>query len=263
MRKNLLLKLVNWSQGNNITMEIILPHTSIKNQGHTTHCWAYSMCSMIESELLSASNIEYTLNPLYFASHKRYPDRRGGVAQTFLDVYRNIDNQSNHNEWIKPEPTTQLPKAEDFIVLSSFSHAPYHKEITLKVPDNYEHFPSYNIPLNKMIEAVKDSIRNGHTCVWEGDIHGIGYSQQRGLALTLPSLFHHNSFMRSLAYFCHLLRDDHMMHIVGIGKNTKGTTFFLVKNSAGEGGAHKGYIYMSEDYFRNKTLTVTVRRNRM
>ena len=75
----------------------------------------------------------------------------------------------------------------------------------------------------------------------------------------LPS-FRYNAFMRSLAYFFRFLKDDHMMHIVGMSHNTKGECFFLIKNSVGEAGVHKGYIYMSEDYLRTNTLIVTVRK---
>ena len=66
--------------------------------------------------------------------------------------------------------------------------------------------------------------------------------------------------MRSFAYFFRFLKDDHMMHIVGMSHNTKGECFFLIKNSVGEVGARKGYIYMSEDYLRTNTLTVTIRK---
>ena len=260
IRENFLQKQIDWTQAEGVVMDVILPHTGIKSQGRTTHCWAYSMCSLIESELL-ASEISCALNPLYFAAHKRYPNRRGGLAQTFLDTYkRTLDTIGLTDEWIKPEPTCNMPKAEDFIVLTSFAHSAYYKDVILNVPDNYERFPSYNVPLDKMVEAVKHSLRNGHTCVWEGDIHGAGYSQKKGVALTFLPSFRYNAFMRSLAYFFRFLKDDHMMHIVGMGRNTKGECFFLIKNSVGEVGSHKGYVYMSEDYLRTNTLTVTVRK---
>ena len=259
IRENFLQKRIDWTQAEGIAMDIVLPHSSIKNQGRTTHCWAYSMCSMIESELLASDTVCH-LNPLYFAAHKRYPNRRGGLAQTFLDTYKRITEENGiTEEWIKPLPAGKMPNAENYMVLTSFAHSPYYRNTVLNVPDNYERFPSYNIPLDKMAEAVKHSLKNGHTCVWEGDIHGTGYSHKRGVALTFMPSFRYNAFMRSLAYFFKFLKDDHMMHIVGMGHNAKGQCFFLIKNSIGETGLHKGYIYMSEDYFRTNTLSLTVR----
>lgn len=63
IRENLLQKRIDWTQAEGIAMDIVLPHSSIKNQGRTTHCWAYSMCSMIESELLASDTVCH-LNPL-------------------------------------------------------------------------------------------------------------------------------------------------------------------------------------------------------
>ncbi|MBQ5722283.1 MAG: hypothetical protein IIV67_08345, partial [Bacteroidaceae bacterium] len=69
IRENFLQKQIDWTQAEGVVMDVILPHTGIKSQGRTTHCWAYSMCSLIESELL-ASDTSCALNPLYFAAHK-------------------------------------------------------------------------------------------------------------------------------------------------------------------------------------------------
>lgn len=257
VRTQLQQRLIDWTQGEGIIMDITLPHTDIKNQGRTSHCWAYSMCSMMESELMAQGTESPSLNPLYFAAHKRYPNRHGGLPQTFLDVYKRLQNNNvPQEEWLKPTPLNNLPSAEDFLVLTSFSHLPYNKEVVLNVPDNYERFPSFNVKMTDLISCMKTSLQNGHTLVWEGDVHGAGYSQQKGLALTLTSL-HRIPVLRSLMFKCHLLKDDHMLHIVGMGHNPKGQTFFLAKNSVGKSGAHNGYVLMSEDYIIAKTLTIT------
>ena len=261
LRQHVFNKLIDWTQGEGVVFDIILPHSGIKNQGRTTNCWAYSMSSLLESEL-SSSGTYYTINPLYFAANKRFPGRRGGLPQTFLDVYANIkDSPSTYGEWINPAPQCSLPCADDFMVLTSFAHHPYYTEAVLNVPDNYEHFPSLNVPLDKLVQVVKHSLAQGHTVVWEGDIHGSGYSHKKGVALTCFPSLRHNAFTRSLAYALRLLCDDHMMHIIGMGHTPQGKCFFLLKNSIGEGGVHKGYIHMSEDYLMTNTLTITVRRD--
>ncbi|MFM7758108.1 MAG: C1 family peptidase, partial [Crocinitomicaceae bacterium] len=50
--------------------------------------------------------------------------------------------------------------------------------------------------------------------------------------------------------------DDHGMHIVGLYTDQNGTRYFLVKNSWGTGNYPKGYLYVSENYFKFKTINV-------
>ena len=48
------------------------------------------------------------------------------------------------------------------------------------------------------------------------------------------------------------------MQITGIAKDEKGREYFVVKNSWGEVGPHKGYIYVSIPYFAINTISVIV-----
>jgi len=55
--------------------------------------------------------------------------------------------------------------------------------------------------------------------------------------------------------------DDHLMHIIGTAKDQRGTKYYIIKNSWGEIGPHKGYIYMSESYLRLKTVSITLHKD--
>ena len=46
------------------------------------------------------------------------------------------------------------------------------------------------------------------------------------------------------------------MHIVGFNIDRKGRYFFLVKNSWGTSNYPEGYLYVSEAYFKLKTINV-------
>jgi len=50
--------------------------------------------------------------------------------------------------------------------------------------------------------------------------------------------------------------DDHGMHIVGLYKDQNGTRYLLVKNSWGTGNYPKGFLYVSENYFKYKTINI-------
>ena len=62
--------------------------------------------------------------------------------------------------------------------------------------------------------------------------------------------------MRQEGYDEKLTTDDHGMHIVGMYKDQNGTRYFLVKNSWGTENMPQGYLYVSEHYFRLKTINV-------
>ncbi|HVX25016.1 MAG TPA: C1 family peptidase, partial [Parafilimonas sp.] len=44
----------------------------------------------------------------------------------------------------------------------------------------------------------------------------------------------------------------------GLAKDEKGNAYFIVKNSWGEVGPYKGYIYVSVPYFAINTISVVV-----
>jgi bleomycin hydrolase len=62
--------------------------------------------------------------------------------------------------------------------------------------------------------------------------------------------------MRQAGYDEKLTTDDHGMHIVGMFKDQNGKRYFLVKNSWGTDNYPQGYLYVSEDYFRLKTINI-------
>jgi bleomycin hydrolase len=46
------------------------------------------------------------------------------------------------------------------------------------------------------------------------------------------------------------------MHIVGLYQDQNGKNYFLVKNSWGPSNFPKGYLYVSEAYFKYKTINI-------
>jgi len=53
--------------------------------------------------------------------------------------------------------------------------------------------------------------------------------------------------------------DDHLMHLIGMAKDTNGTTYYTVKNSwKPEINRFGGYNYLSENYVKAKTVGILV-----
>jgi bleomycin hydrolase len=63
---------------------------------------------------------------------------------------------------------------------------------------------------------------------------------------------------RQAGYDSKQTTDDHLMHITGLAHDQNGTLYFLVKNSWGTGNEMQGYQYVSETYFKMKTIAITL-----
>ena len=55
--------------------------------------------------------------------------------------------------------------------------------------------------------------------------------------------------------------DDHLMHLTGIATDPAGNKYYVIKNSWGEAGPYKGYLYISEAYVRMKTIAILLHRD--
>lgn len=67
--------------------------------------------------------------------------------------------------------------------------------------------------------------------------------------------------LRQAAFDKQTTTDDHGMHIVGMSTEKNGGTYFLVKNSWGTGNELGGYFYVSESYFKFKTISVMLHKD--
>ena len=67
--------------------------------------------------------------------------------------------------------------------------------------------------------------------------------------------------MRQEAYDNWETTDDHGMQIYGIAKDQNGREYYMVKNSWGEYGDHKGTWYMSKNFIAYKTMDFVVNKN--
>lgn len=176
---------------------------------------------------------------------------------------------------------------DDYVSLTSFTNHPMYAKCHLAIPDNWAWGESYNIGLTELFEACENALKNGYTLAWGADVSEKGFSFKDGLAIVPedPSTIvvkgkdnknfsdagadkASNAFvtpqkelvitpeLRQKGYDNKTTTDDHGMHIVGLYKDQNGTKYLLVKNSWGTGNYPKGYLYVSENYFKHKTINV-------
>jgi bleomycin hydrolase len=195
-----------------------------------------------------------------------------------LDSYFNERTlQFQHeNKTYTPEEFAQYLEidAKDYISITSFLHHPFNIEFVLEIPDNYASGLFLNLPIDSLVQIVDSCLFKGYTVVWDGCIEGNGYSYDKGLVMEPEdrSIKEQNLVTtvvesdisqqkRQIAFERLQVTDDHLMHIIGIAKNPQGKKFYIVKDSGGEYGPYNGFLYMSESFFKMKTIAITLNKN--
>ncbi len=149
---------------------------------------------------------------------------------------------------------------DDYIEISSFSHHPFYQPFILEVPDNWAHALYYNLPMEDMLEVISYSLNNGYTVCWDGDTSEKTFQHKNGKAdVPEKQSGKITQKMRQETFLDRTTTDDHLMHIVGLSKDSEGKTCFYTKNSWGaESNDFGGYLHLTEDYVRLKTIAIVV-----
>lgn len=208
-----------------------------------------------------------------------------------LDAYFGDDVESFEVDGKSYTPKSYAEKTglnmDDYISLTSFTHLDMYEECHLAIPDNWAWGSSYNVSLDELVSVTKEALKNGYTVAWGADVSEKGFNFREGIAIVpedestikvrgsdnqnfsdAGAEKKSNAFLspvkeknitvsqRQEDYDNKTTTDDHGMHITGLYKEENGTTFFLVKNSWGTGNFPEGYLYVSEEYFKHKTINV-------
>lgn len=148
----------------------------------------------------------------------------------------------------------------DYIEITSMTHFPFYTKGVLEVPDNWRMENFYNVPLDELIAIMDYALKNGYTVNWDGDTSEDGFSGRKGVAL-FPSA-NVTQELRQEMFENFTTTDDHMMHVTGIANDQNGNKYYITKNSWGpESNKTGGYLNMSEQYVRAKTLFIMVNKN--
>jgi len=185
---------------------------------------------------------------------------------------------------------------DDYVEITSFTHAPFYTKFAVEVPDNWDHGKYYNVPLNEMMEIIDYAINNGYTIAWDGDVSERSFSHAKGVAIfpevedlsryepTDRDRFERLNPTDKLAEIAKFEKvwpevnvtqdirqkgfenfsttDDHLMLLTGIVKDQNGTKYYITKNSWGtERNTFGGYLNMSENYVKAKTIAIMVNKN--
>ncbi len=176
---------------------------------------------------------------------------------------------------------------DDYVSITSFTNHTLYEKCFLSICDNWAWGQSYNVEMNDLADIAENALKSGYTLAWGADVSEKGFSFRNGIAVVPedPSTVEvngrdnknysdagaekkSNAFitpvkeltitteLRQQGYDNKTTTDDHGMHIVGMYKDQNETRFFLVKNSWGTSNFPKGYLYVSENYLKYKTINI-------
>ena len=231
---------------------------------------------------------------------KRESDQYFSIVNAVLDIYLGKIPETFTYKGVGYTPKSFAASlnlnTDDYVEISSFTLFPFYSQGIVPFPDNWRNANYYNVPLDELIEIMDYSLKNGYTVNWDGDVSEKGFSHFKGVAI-IPELDNTDQYSkadkarfgkmtkeeratevykfggpfpevnvtqesREAGYDNKTTTDDHSMHITGIVKDQNGTKYYITKNSWGtDRNSFGGYLNMSENYVRAKTIYIMVNKN--
>ena len=181
-------------------------------------------------------------------------------------------------------------KPEEYVTLSSFTHHPFYEEFVIEVADNWRWDKAWNVPLDELMAALDNALKNGYTVAWGADVSEPGFTRD-GLAILVdmkewekknpgsdqekwvgrddapkpaieaPAEIVPDQEYRQKGFDNKTITDDHGMQIFGIAHDQFGRKYYMVKNSWGKTGRYKGFWYASENYVKGQTLDLLMHKD--
>lgn len=147
-------------------------------------------------------------------------------------------------------------RENEYIAMTSFTHHPFGQEFALEVPDNHNNSTFLNVPIDSLQAYTERSLQDGYAVCWEGDISEPGFSFAEGFAVLENNNIKVTQEARQRDFERFKTTDDHCMEIIGIAHDKHNRKYFICKNSWGKNNPFGGLMYMSEAYFRSKTIAI-------
>jgi bleomycin hydrolase len=163
---------------------------------------------------------------------------------------------------------------KDYISITSFTHEPFYRHFILNIPDNFSNGKFLNVKIDELLEITNRALEKGYTIALDCDVSEPTFSSKYGMAI-LPNEDINNEDvfkritperiitqeLRQQEFENFNTTDDHLMHIIGLVKDQTGKKYYKVKNSWGKNServSNDGYIFMSESYFKLKTISIMI-----
>jgi aminopeptidase C len=147
---------------------------------------------------------------------------------------------------------------DDYVSLTSFTHHPFNQWFVIEAPYKWRLKPSYNIPIEQLMDVIDKALDAGYTVAWGGDVSGD--FTRTGLAM-LPDVVQPTQQLRQEQWDDWRFTYDHVMLIYGKAIDEQGKPYYMVKNTWGRSGLYAGIWYMSRDYIALNTTYLFLNRH--
>lgn len=212
----------------------------------------------------------------YIDNPKDYTTNWSQDVNLILDSYlgKDISSFSYEGNDYTPMSFLKMTKInpEDYITITSFSHVPYYSNFILNIPDNFSNGTFFNVKLDDLANIANSALQNGYSIELDCDVSEKSFSSKNGLAIIPKDENNIEDALKVVKPEKEITQeyrqqefenfnttDDHLMHITGMLKDQNGVIYYKVKNSWGKNServGNSGYIYMSEAYFKMKTISI-------
>ena len=243
-----------------------------KNRGESKHNHK-ELFTLLKGMLEGISNNKILTNTWKTAFNAILDTYLGEIPEKFIYQGKKYSPKTFSKEALGFDP-------DNYIELTSYSHHPYYEQIVLEIPDNWANGLYYNVPLDELEKIMDNSLANGYSLVWDGDVSEKEFSHKNGIALAPQKPWNQktekekqetfltyepeqkiNAFNRQESFDNYTTTDDHLMHIIGTVTDKNGSQFYLTKNSWGNSNKLGGHLYMSKSYIRLKTIAILVHKD--
>ena len=146
---------------------------------------------------------------------------------------------------------------DNYVSLTSYLHHPFRQWFVIEAPYKWRLRPSYNIPVNELMQTIDHALDAGYTVAWGGDVSG-GLTA-KGTA-ELPEGIRPTQQQRQEQWDDWRFTYDHVMLIYGKATDEQGRPYYMVKNTWGDVGPYRGVWYMSRDYMALYTTYIFLNR---
>ncbi len=184
-------------------------------------------------------------------------------AQALIDKYVGVCPES-----FGYEGKTYTPKSfaeslglnlDEYVSLTSYTHHPFDQWFVIEAPYKWRLKPSYNIPVDQLMDVLDKALDAGYTVAWGGDVSG-DFNRRTAVA-DLQDGVEPSQELRQEQWDNWQFTYDHVMLVYGKAVDENGKPYYLVKNSWGNSGPYKGTWYMSRDYMALNTTYIFLNRN--
>ena len=70
----------------------------------------------------------------------------------------------------------------DYISLTSYSHHPFYEAFAIEIQDNWRGAKSYNLPIDELMQVMRNAVNTGYTIAWGSDVSEEGFTRN-GIAV--------------------------------------------------------------------------------